>query len=202
MSTAGTKRVAIYLRVSTTGQTTENQRMELERVIGRAGWRLVEVYEDAGISGTKGRDKRPSFDRMLKDATRREFDIVAAWSVDRLGRSLIDLVTCLKDLHALGVDLYLHQQNIDTTTPSGKAMFQMMGVFAEFEQAMIRERVMAGLERAKAKGKRLGRKPVSSATEEAIREHLTAGTGVLKTARQVGCGVSVVQRVKQAMAGV
>ncbi|MCH8097410.1 MAG: recombinase family protein, partial [Proteobacteria bacterium] len=124
------KRVAFYLRVSTGEQTTENQRRELEQVAKRSGWQVVEIYEDAGISGANGREKRPAFDKLLKDASRREFDLVAAWSVDRLGRSLQHLVAFLGELHALKIDLYLHQQGIDTTTPAGKAMFQMMGVFA------------------------------------------------------------------------
>jgi DNA invertase Pin-like site-specific DNA recombinase len=139
------RRIGIYLRVSTSGQTTENQRRELEAVAARSGWQVVQVYEDAGISGAKGRDKRPAFDRMLRDATARKIDMIAAWSVDRLGRSLQDLVGFLTELQALGCHLYLHQQAIDTTTPSGRAMFRMCGVFAEFERAMIVERVNAGL---------------------------------------------------------
>ena len=137
------KRVAFYLRVSTGEQTTANQQRELETVTERHGWQIMKVFEDTGISGRHGRDKRPGFDRLCRAAVRKEFDVVAAWSVDRLGRSLLDLLTFLGELHAKGVDLYLHQQGIDTTTPGGKAMFQMMGVFAEFERAMIRERVKA-----------------------------------------------------------
>jgi DNA invertase Pin-like site-specific DNA recombinase len=194
-----TRRAAIYLRVSTDGQTTENQRRELEHVAGRAGWTIIETYEDAGISGAKGRDKRPAFDRLLKDAARRRFDIVAAWSVDRLGRSLPDLLHFLEDIHGCGIDLYLHQQGIDTTTPAGKAMFQMLGVFAEFERAMIRERVHAGLARARAQGKTLGRPQTESDTEAAIRATLAGGTGILKTARQHGVGTSVVQRINEEM---
>ena len=151
-------RVALYLRVSTKEQTTENQRRELEAVAERSGWTVVGVYEDAGISGAKGRDKRPAFDKLLKDASRRELDMIAAWSVDRLGRSLQNLVSFLEEIRALGVDLYLHQQGLNTATPAGRAMFQMCGVFAEFERSMIRERINAGLERARANGKTLGRK--------------------------------------------
>jgi len=114
------KRVGIYIRVSTDGQTTANQRRELEAVATRSGWEVVGIYEDAGISGTKGRDKRPGFDRLLRDATARKIDMVAAWSVDRLGRSLQHLVGLLNELQALGCDLYLHQQAIDTTTPLGR----------------------------------------------------------------------------------
>jgi DNA invertase Pin-like site-specific DNA recombinase len=190
------KRVAFYLRVSSKrGQSVENQRRELEVVAERSGWQMVSTYQDAGISGTKGRDKRPGLDRLILDATRRQFDIVAAWSVDRLGRSLQDLVATLSELHALGIDLYLHQQAIDTTTPAGKALFQMMGVFAEFEREIIRERVRAGLARAKANGKRFGRPPVAPAVEARIRDLRAGGMGLLKIGRSVGVGTSVVQRV-------
>ncbi len=142
------RQVAIYTRVSTDHQTTENQERELRAIATRMDWEIVNVYRDEGISGAKGRDERPAFDALCKDAARRQFDMVMAWSVDRLGRSLQDLVGFLSELHALGIDLMLHQQGLDTTTPAGKAMFQMMGVFAEFERAMIRERVKAGLDRA------------------------------------------------------
>jgi DNA invertase Pin-like site-specific DNA recombinase len=192
------KRVAIYLRVSTDKQTTDNQRIELEAVAERAGWEVVQVYEDAGISGAKGRDKRPAYDAMLKDATRRRFDVVMAWSVDRLGRSLQHLVECLSELHGVGCDLYLHQQGVDTTTPSGKAMFQMLGVFAEFERAMIRERVLAGLQRAKLQKKQLGRPRASAKVEAQVRELRANGLGIQKIAKTVGCGVSVVQRIVKA----
>jgi DNA invertase Pin-like site-specific DNA recombinase len=155
------KRAAIYLRVSTSKQDTENQRRELEAVGARSSWQIVKVYEDAGVSGAKGRDKRPGLDAMLKAVNAKEFEIVAAWSVDRLGRSLTDLLGILQGLHDKGVDLFLHQQGLDTSTTAGKAMFQMLGVFAEFERGIIRERVNAGLARAKAKGTRLGRRPAS-----------------------------------------
>ena len=195
-ATALPRRVAFYLRVSTDSQTVENQRLELERVAKSAGWEIVEIYQDEGISGAKGRDQRPAFDRLLKDANRRRFDLIAAWSVDRLGRSLQHLVAFLEDVHHLGIDLYLHQQGLDTATPAGKAMFQMMGVFSEFERAMIRERVNAGLSRAKANGKTLGRPKTEAKHEAAIRDTLKKGTGILKTAKLHGVGTSVVQRIK------
>src|SRR3954468_10365684 len=138
------KRVALYLRVSTNEQTTENQRRELEQVAERRGWTVAAVYEDAAISGSKGRDKRPGLDRMLKDAGRRRFDVVMAWAIDRVGRSLIDLLGTIQHLEAVGVDLYLDQQQIDTTTPSGRLLFQVTGAFGEFERSMIRERINAG----------------------------------------------------------
>ena len=190
-----TKRAVIYTRVSTDKQTTKNQLIELEEVIKRHGWELVKVYQDKGISGTKGRTERPQFDSLLKDATRKQFDIVLSWSVDRLGRSLQDLVGFLNELHSKHIDLYLHQQGVDTSTPSGKALFQMMGVFAEFERSMIQERVKAGLERAKAQGKTLGRPRVSPQKEQRIIELRKQGMGIRKVAAEVGVGVSVVQRV-------
>jgi DNA invertase Pin-like site-specific DNA recombinase len=196
------KRIALYLRVSTTEQTVENQQRELEAVAERHDWNVVAVFTDAGISGTKGRDKRPGYDCLCRGIARREFDQVATWSVDRLGRSLQELVAFLAELHAKGVDLYLHQQGIDTGTPAGKAMFQMMAVFAAFERAMIVERVKSGLARARSQGKRLGRRPVSENLVERIREQLASGTGILKTAKALGCGVGTVHRIKREMAAV
>ena len=137
------KRVAIYLRVSTDRQTTDNQRRELKAVAERSGWQVVKVFEDAGVSGAKGRDHRPGLDAMMKAVNAKEFDLVATWSVDRLGRSLTDLLTILQGLQDKGVDLFLHQQGLDTSTTAGKAMFQMLGVFAEFERGIIKERVNA-----------------------------------------------------------
>jgi len=193
--TVATKKVALYSRVSTDRQTTENQLIELRAVAERHGWLIVDEYIDQGISGAKGRDQRPEFDRLLKDAARRKFDLIACWSVDRLGRSLQDLVAFLSEIHAKKVDLYLHQQGMDTTTPAGKALFQMMGVFAEFERTMIQERVKAGLARAKAQGKRLGRPTVSVQVEERIAELRGQGLGKIKIAKTLGIGVSTVQRV-------
>ena len=190
------RKAAIYARVSTNnGQTPENQLAQLRDAAAKAGWQVVGEYVDQGISGAKGRDKRPAFDRLCTAATRREIDVVMAWSVDRLGRSLQDLVVFLGDLQASGVDLYLHKQGVDTTTPGGKALFQMMGVFAEFERAMIQERISAGLQRAKAEGKKLGRPRIPVETEQAIRRARAQGKGILKIAREVGVGTATVQRV-------
>ena len=189
------KHVAIYLRVSKSKQETSNQRRELEAVASRSGWQIVKVYEDAGISGAKGRDKRPGLDAMMKAVNAKEFDMVAAWSVDRLGRSLTDLLGILQGLHDKGVDLFLHQQGLDTSTTAGKAMFQMLGVFAEFERGIIRERINAGLARARANGTKLGRRPVKPAIEARIRQLRAKGDGILKIGRKLGIGTSVVQRV-------
>jgi DNA invertase Pin-like site-specific DNA recombinase len=123
---------------------------------------------------------------------------VAAWSVDRLGRSLTHLLSFLTELHAKGVDLFLHQQGLDTTTPSGRAMFQMLGVFAEFERAMIRERVMSGLARARAEGKQLGRRPVEQSKAKKVKQVLalrSQGIGIRRIAREVGLGVGTVIRL-------
>jgi len=195
------RRAALYLRVSTTEQTTANQERELRQVAGRMGCEITKVYRDHGISGAKGRDKRPQFDALCKSAARREFEVVMAWSVDRLGRSLQDLVGFLGELHALGIDLFLHQQGLDTATPAGKAMFQMMGVFAEFERAMIQERVRAGLRRARDEGKRLGRPKIAADVEAAIRAALRRKdrAGVRVIASQHGVSVNTVQRIAHAV---
>jgi DNA invertase Pin-like site-specific DNA recombinase len=152
-----TRRAALYLRVSTDKQTIENQELQLRQVAERRGWEVVEVYDDAGISGSKGRADRPGLDQMLNDASRRHFDVVLCWAIDRLGRSLIDLLGTIQHLEAVGVDLYIDQQSIDTTTPMGKLMLQVCGAFAEFERSMIKTRIHAGLKRARAQGKALGR---------------------------------------------
>ena len=200
------KRVGLYLRVSTkNGQTVDNQRRALAEAIGRRdGWIIAEEFVDDGISGAKGRDKRPAFDRLLRAVVRRKIDVVAAWSVDRLGRSLQDLIGFLGELNAAGVDLYLEKQAVDTTTPAGRALFQMLGVFAEFERAIIQERIHAGLVRAREKGtksgKAIGRPQIDRRRAQQIRAELQKGTGILKTARLTGAGVATVQRIKRELA--
>ena len=208
------RRAALYVRVSTDQQSVDNQIRELRQVAERRGWTVVEVYSDAGISGAKGRDKRPGLDAMLKDASRRKFDVVMAWAIDRLGRSLIDLLGTIQHLEAVGVDLYLDQQNLDTTTPMGKLLFQVTGAFAEFERAMIRQRVKAGLSTVKEKiardgkftskaGKirrRLGRPGSEPQKIERAKVELAKGTGIGKTARLVGLGTGTVHKLKREMA--
>jgi DNA invertase Pin-like site-specific DNA recombinase len=191
-----TKRVAIYTRVSTNDgkQTTENQLRDLLLMAERMNWEVVAHFTDEGISGARGRDKRPGLDAMLKAITRREFDMVAAWSVCRLGRSLQHLVSLLGDLDARGVDLYLHVQALDTSTPSGKAMFGMLGVFAEFERSMISERVKAGLARSARRG---GRPPLDAHKAEQIRRSLAKGVSINATAKKLSVGVGTVHRLKQ-----
>ncbi len=195
-------RAALYLRVSTTdGQTTENQRLALTRVAAHRRWEIIQTYEDAGISGAKGRDQRPAFNRMLKDAMRRRFDVLMVWSIDRLGRSVLHVASAMAEMDAAGVALYSDQQAIDSTSPFGKAMMQMACVFGELEREMIRARVVAGLNRVREQGiKKLGRPSVGTKIEEAIRRQLGAGHGILKVANMVGCGSGTVQRVKREMA--
>ena len=189
-------RIAIYTRVSTGGQTTANQLRELRAVAKRECHKIVAEFTDEGISGAKGRDRRPGLNSLLDGVMRRDFDKVMAWSVDRLGRSLPDLLTFMGELKAKGVDLYLHQQHLDTATPAGKAMFQMLGVFSEFEREIIRERVNSGLARAKAQGKTLGRPrhddPKLLSNIHKLRKQ---NLGILKIAKQLGVGTSLVQRV-------
>src|SRR5258707_13685252 len=184
------KRVAIYLRVSTSKQDTENQLRELSAVADRSGWEIWKVYEDAGISGAKGRDKRPGLEAMMKAVNAREFDLVASWSVDRLGRSLTDLLNILQTLHEKGIGLFLHQQGLDTSTTACKAMFQMLGVFAEFERGIIRERVNAGLARARAAGIKLGRRRVKASVEAQIVALRGKVYGILKIGKKLGVGTS------------
>lgn len=192
-------RAAIYLRVSTGNQTVANQRRELLEAAAARGWVVTAEYADEGLSGAKGRDQRPQLDTMLKHAVRRRFDVVMVWAVDRLGRSLPDLIASMQELQGAKVDLFLLQQGLDTTTPAGKAMFGMLAVFAEFERSMIQGRVNAGLARAKAAGVVLGRPKVLAATESAIRARLETSEGMVKVAKALGVGVSTVQRVKKAM---
>ena len=208
---AKSKRAALYVRVSTDHQSVENQVRELKQVAERRGWTVIEVYRDAGISGFKGRDKRPGVDAMLKDANRRKFDIVMAWAIDRLGRSLIDLLGTIEHLEKVGVDLYLDQQNIDTTTPTGRLLFQITGAFGEFERSMIRQRVRAGLNVIKDKLARdgkfvskagkvrrgLGRPGAEPDKIQRARRELAKGIGIGKVAREVGLGVGTVHRLKR-----
>jgi DNA invertase Pin-like site-specific DNA recombinase len=191
---------ALYVRVSTDGQTVENQLRELRHIAERRGWTVTEVYTDHGISGAKGRDQRPGLDQLLRDANRRKFDVVMAWAIDRLGRSLIDLLATISHLESCGVDLFLEQQSIDTTTPAGKLMFQVCGAFAEFERSMIRQRVRLGLKRAVAEGRQLGRPKIDRAIERRVQRELAKGTGIIATARKLGLGTGTVHRIKQAMA--
>ncbi|REJ46852.1 MAG: resolvase [Microcystis flos-aquae DF17] len=193
------KRCGIYLRVSQDSQTTANQFHILHEVAQRSGWTIVQVYEDQGVSGAKGRDKRPGYDALLKAVSRREIDMVAAFAVDRLGRSLPDLIAFLSDLQAKGCDLYLHQQGVDTSTPSGRMLFQMLSVFAEFERAIITSRINAGLARARAQGKHFGRPGLSLERRSKVQAALAEGFSVRAVAKVTGVSSASVQRIRHAM---
>jgi DNA invertase Pin-like site-specific DNA recombinase len=139
------RRAAIYVRASTEQQAVDDQVRELRQIAVQRGWTVVDVYSDAGSSGDKGPDKHPGLDSILIHATRRKFDVVMAWAIDQLGGSLIDLLITIQHLDATGVDLYLDQQNLDTTSPMGKSLFHVADAFAKFERIMIRQRVRVGL---------------------------------------------------------
>ena len=194
-------RVALYARVSTNkDQSVETQLFALRDWAVARGHEVVAEYTDEGISGAKGRDKRPALDAMMKDAARGKFDMVAVTALDRLGRSLQHLVGMVAELDALRVGLFVQNMALDTSTPVGRLMFNMVGAFAEFERGLIRERTLLGLERARRRGSRLGRPKVGPTTERQIVALLEAQTPVNRIVRQTGVGVSVVYRIKKAMA--
>jgi DNA invertase Pin-like site-specific DNA recombinase len=208
-----TKKAAIYARVSTDDQTVQNQVEVLTQVAERRGWVIVAIYKDEGISGAKGREKRPGLNNLLNDAQRRNFDIVMAWAIDRIGRSLIDLLTTIQHLESCGIDLYLDQQNIDTTTPTGKLLYQVTGAFAEFERTMIRQRVKASLNVIKAKIQRkgnfttkagivrakLGRPGAETDKLEEAKKLLSQGMGINKVAKRLRLGNHTVAQVRKSV---
>jgi DNA invertase Pin-like site-specific DNA recombinase len=193
------KRAALYLRVSTDGQTTENQRLELERTAEARGWEIVATYKDQGISGAKFGKDRPQLEQLRKDAARGKFDLVLSWSIDRIGRSTAQVSAFMEEMEEIGVGQFYLHQGIDTNTVGGRAMVQMAAVFAEFERGMIRERVKSGIARARSKGtksgKAIGRPKVDGKTEAAILALRKKKMGFVKIAKQLGVGVSTVQRV-------
>jgi DNA invertase Pin-like site-specific DNA recombinase len=190
---------AIYSRVSTDDQTVENQLMVLREIASRKGMTVVAEFNDEGISGAKGRDKRTGFDNIIKGAVKKDYDTILVWSVDRLGRSLQDLVSFLNEVHSVDCDLYIHQSGIDTSTPTGKMMFQMCGVFSEFERGMIRERVVAGQKRAKNQGKHIGRPTnLNKGLVHSIKYMKEQGVGIRKIAKDLSVGVGTVYKVLEA----
>jgi DNA invertase Pin-like site-specific DNA recombinase len=200
---AARRRAALYVRVSTDKQTVENQKLQLSQVADRRGWEVVEVYNDAGISGAKGRRDRPGLDRMLNDASKGKFDVVMAWAIDRVGRSLIDLLGTIQHLEACHVDLYLDQSNIDTTTPMGKLIFQVTGAFAEFERSMIRQRIHAGLARARAHGTKsgepIGRPTIDAEAEARVRAALRDGLSYRAAAKAGDVSLGTLQKIAAAL---
>jgi len=190
------KKVAIDARVSTDKQTCENQLIELRAVAERCGYTIVQEFVDSGISGAKGRADRPALDFMLKSANQRKFDMILVWSIDRLGRSLQNLVEILNDLQSMRVDLMFLQQGMDTSTSSGRMMFSIFGALAEFERNLIRERVIAGQNRAKARGVKMGRPTkINDGLKSAIKLLREKGMGIKQIAVECGVGVGTVYSV-------
>ena len=192
------KKVCIYARNSVSTSNPENQINELRQIAERFGWTVVREYVDVGISGYTGREDRPQFNEMMKSATRKEIDGVMFWAVDRASRNLTHLVQMMNDLDAKNVGMYFHQQAIDTTTPSGLAMIQMAGVFASFERSMLRERVLASHERAKAEGKTIGRPTqITDALVTSINYMREQGKGIKKIAKELNVGVGTIYKVME-----
>ncbi len=187
------KKVAIYARVSTDKQTTENQLNELRAVANRMGYVIVQEYVENGISGAKSRIDRPSLDAMMKDAVRGRFDMVMCWSIDRLGRSLQNLVEILNELQSIKVDLYFLQQGMDTSTSSGRMMFSIFGALSEYERSLIRERVCAGLQTAKVRGVKLGRpSKMNDGMKQAVVLLREKGMGIKQIAKELQIGIGTV----------
>ena len=190
------KKVCIYARNSVLSGNPENQIHDLREVAKRNDWVITKVYKDIGVSGTKGRDKRPEFDSMLKSAMRKDFDLVMFWAVDRASRNLNHLVQMMSELDSKNVGMYFHQQAIDTTTPSGRAMIQMAGVFASFEASMIKQRVLASHERARQEGKTIGRpSTISEGLIKSVQYMRKNNIGIKRIAKELGCGVGTVYKV-------
>ena len=188
MAAARTRRAAIYARVSTFDQTTENQIIELRRYARTRGWTAGE-YVDEGVSGST--DHRPALDTLLRDAKRRRFDVLVCWRLDRLGRNLKHLILFLEELQALGVDFVSLAEGIDATTPAGRLQMHILGAIAEFERARIAERVRLGLARVRASGQRLGR-PRLELTDRQLDS--VKRVGINEAARELGVSRSTLYR--------
>jgi len=196
MAVQTSHRVAIYARVSTAnhGQDVQVQTRELEQFAQARGWQLVDSYLDIGISGAK--DKRPELDRLMADAHRRKFDVIAVWKFDRFARSVSHLLRALETFNALGVAFVSLSESLDTSTPAGKMVFTVLGAVAELERSLIAERVRAGLRNARAKGKRLGRpRKIVDATR--IGRLRAQGVSWRKIARQMECSARTARRAGQ-----
>jgi DNA invertase Pin-like site-specific DNA recombinase len=184
------QRAAVYARVSTLDQSTENQLVELRRYVSARGWTAQE-YVDEGVSGAK--DRREALDRLVSDARRRRFDVMVCWRLDRLGRNLKHLIAFLEDLHALGIAFVSLNEGIDATTPAGRLQMHILGAIAEFERARIAERVRLGLARVKAQGKRLGRPRVRVDEDDVAG---VAGLSIRKAAEELGVSAATMHRLR------
>ena len=190
-----TTKVALYCRVSTLDQTIDNQLLELRDHCSRMGWEIVKEYADEGLSGTLSRDKRPAFNEMIKDAYRKRFDLVVCWDISRIGRSMKELVMFLSDMKDREIGICSVRQGFDTSTSMGEMMFQFVGILSSWEREMIRERTIAGLERAKSEGKTLGRRKVTNDTMTAkIIELRNDKKSIRAIASEVGVSVGTVSK--------
>ena len=190
-----TTKVALYCRVSTLDQTIDNQLLELRDHCSRMGWEIVKEYADEGLSGTLSRDKRPAFNEMIKDAYRKRFDLVVCWDISRIGRSMKELVMFLSDMKDRDIGICSVRQGFDTSTTMGEMMFQFVGILSSWEREMIRERTLAGLERAKSEGKTLGRRKVTNDTMTAkIIELRNDKKSIRAIASEVGVSVGTVSK--------
>ena len=191
-----TKKVGIYTRVSTLDQTIDNQLIELRDHCSKMGWEVVKEYADEGLSGTLSRDKRPALNSLIKDAYRKRFDSVVCWDISRIGRSMKELILFLSDMKDRGIGICSVRQGFDTSTSMGEIMFQFVGILSSWEREMIRERTLAGLERAKSEGKTLGRRKVTNDTMTAkILELRTAKKTIREIASEVGVSRGTVNNV-------
>ena len=188
------KRVAIYARVSTEGQTPENQLIRLREVAARAGWDVAEEFVETVSGAAKA---RPEFDRMMREVRRRRIDLIAAVDLTRLGRTTIGLLNLLDELGQLGCDLYVDREALDTTTAAGRMMYAVVAAIAAFERELLIERTKAGMARARARGLQIGRAPASDALIDAIRALRADGMGMDRIARNLKCGKGLSQRVCQ-----
>ena len=190
------RKAVIYSRVSTNDQTIDNQLKVLREIADKRGLEVVREISDEGISGAAGRDARKGFDELIKGSIKNEWDIILVWDVSRLGRSLKHLVSFLEDIQSANCDMYIHQSGIDTSTPSGKMMFGMLSVFSEFERSMIRERVIAGQQRAVANGVKLGRKTnVNDGIITAVYQLRKNNVPIKKIAKDLQIGVGTVYKI-------
>ena len=191
-------KVGLYGRVSTTdkGQDPELQLKDLRAYANARGWKVFGEYVDRGVSGAK--DKRPELDRLMEDARKRRIDGILVWKLDRFGRSLKSLVTTLEELRSLGVQFVSYTENLDFSTPAGRAMANLIGVFAEFERDLIRERVKAGIQNAKSKGIRVGRRPlIDKRLLGTVRDMKGRGMSIRGISRELGLSKSLVHKTLQ-----
>lgn len=191
-----TKKVVIYTRVSTLDQTIDNQLIELRDHCSRMGWEVVKEYADEGLSGTLSREKRPALNSLIKDAYRKRFDSVVCWDISRIGRSMKELILFLSDMKDRGIGICSVRQGFDTSTSMGEIMFQFVGILSSWEREMIRERTLAGLERARREGKTLGRRKVTNDRMTAtIMELRSAKKSIRAIASEVGVSRGTVNNI-------